>query len=140
MNSQETGIQLIKSSNTDIMNTRVLSSGTAAISLSHVHYVVVTNTSITESSTHGICVFYSTNITFSETSMMYIGVKSYTGETEIGKNSFCNFFDCHGLNLVQTNSVFLYGVRVMHSTTGIVISSCVNITTKNTTLTQLKRG
>ena len=140
MNSQWTGIQLKKSSNADIMNTSVLSSENTAIFLSHVHYVVVANTSITESSTDGIRVLYSTNITFSEISVMYIGMKSYTGETEIGKNVFCNFFDCNGLKLMQTNSVFLYGVRVMHSTTGIVISSCVNITTKNTTVTHVKKG
>ena len=121
------------------MNTSVLSSGLAAIFFRRVHHVVVTNTSITESSIDGIAVFFSTNIIFSELSIMYIG-KNYTGETQRSKYSFCNFPYCHGLNLMDTNIVFLYGVRVMHSTSGLMISWCVNITTINTTMTHVNRG
>ena len=139
MNSQERGIQLRNSSNADIMNTRVLSSGLAAIFLHLAHHVVVTNTSITKSSIDGIFVDFSTNITFSEIFVMHIGVKNYTGETQVSKRSLCTSY-CHGLNLKYAKSVFLYGVRVTHSTSGINIFGCVNITTKNTIVTHVNRG
>ena len=142
MNSQKRGIQLRNSSNTDIMNTRVLSSGFVAILLSFVYHVVVTNTSITKSSLNGIHVVSSINITFSEISVMYIGpgMNNFSSETQRGDNSLCKLFYCHGLSLMNTNRVYLHGVRVTHSTSGINIFSCVNITTINTTVTHVSKG
>ena len=142
MNSQERGIRLRNCSNADIVNTSVLSSGTYAIFLSHVHHVVVTDTSVSESFNGGIVVHYSTNITLSEISVMYVGMKKFTGETQIGKNIIhsCNDFGCYGLFLARANSVLLYKVRVLHSITGIGMSSCVNITIKNTTVTHVGKG
>ena len=41
---------------------------------------------------------------------------------------------------MNTNHVYLHGVRVTHSTSGINIFSCVNITTINTTVTHVSKG
>ena len=124
MYAQRSGILLIHSNNTNIVNTEVSNCEEFGRLIGFTHHITLTNTSVTECSRNGISVLSCTNIAFLNTSVT--SSESCVGKT---KEVIGNSVSHYGIFLTNVSTAVLYKTRVMcYEDNGITISVAFNIT------------